>query len=65
MVTGAELTGDVLEVGEGVKNVKVGDRVFGLSGQKLGGFAEEIVLPSMVRFLQLSFFIFHLLLTLW
>ena len=44
---GAEIAGEVLEVGEDVKDYKLGDRVFGLA-IGAGGFAEEVVLPTMV-----------------
>jgi NADPH2:quinone reductase len=36
---GFEIAGDVIEVGEGVRHVKPGDRVMGIS--EYGGFAEE------------------------
>ena len=38
---GSEVAGDILEVGEGVKHLKVGMRVAALAG--IGGFAEEVV----------------------
>ena len=41
---GSELAGIVKEVGEGVRNFKVGDRVVGFCGN--GGFAEEAVAPA-------------------
>ncbi len=41
---GAEVAGEVLEVGEGVSHVKPGDRVIGMT--VFGGFAEEIVVPA-------------------
>ncbi len=43
---GAEVAGDVIAVGEGVKHVKVGDRVVSFCG--VGGFAEEVVAPAAV-----------------
>jgi NADPH2:quinone reductase len=41
---GGELSGVIKAVGEGVTNVKVGDRVLANTGQ--GGMAEEILLPA-------------------
>ena len=41
---GSDIAGIVKAVGEDVKNVKVGDEVFGLTAT--GGFAEEVVVPS-------------------
>ncbi|MET3526693.1 NADPH:quinone oxidoreductase family protein [Phenylobacterium koreense] len=41
---GGELSGVVKSVGEGVTNVKVGDRILANTGQ--GGMAEEILLPA-------------------
>src|SRR4051812_47855199 len=41
---GSEISGIVKEVGEGVTNVKVGDRVLGNTGW--GGMAEEIALEA-------------------
>lgn len=41
---GAEVAGEVLAVGEGVKHVKPGDRVASFCG--LGGFAEEVNAPA-------------------
>ncbi|HEX9811638.1 MAG TPA: NADPH:quinone oxidoreductase family protein [Burkholderiales bacterium] len=41
---GSELAGVVKEVGDGVKNFNVGDRVVGICGY--GGFAEEAVAPA-------------------
>jgi NADPH2:quinone reductase len=43
---GAEVAGDVIAVGEGVKHVKAGDRVVSFCG--LGGFAEEVIAPAAV-----------------
>ncbi len=43
---GAEVSGDVIEVGEGVTHVKPGDRVVSFCG--IGGFAEEVVAPAAV-----------------
>ncbi len=43
---GFEVAGDVIEVGEGVTNHQVGDRVMGVVNY--GGFAEEVVAPAMM-----------------
>lgn len=43
-VPGAEVAGEVIEVGEGVKNVKVGDRVVAIAST--GGYAEETVVNA-------------------
>lgn len=42
---GGEVSGTVAELGEGVSNFKIGDRVLALCGH--GGFAEEVVVPAM------------------
>lgn len=38
---GSEVSGEILEIGEGVSDYKPGDRVIGMTGW--GGFAEEVV----------------------
>jgi NADPH:quinone reductase len=43
---GAEVAGDVMAMGEGVKHVKVGDKVVSFCG--VGGFAEEVIAPAAV-----------------
>lgn len=47
---GGEIAGDVIALGDGVSDLKVGDRVLALTGH--GGFAEQICIPaaSAVRF---------------
>lgn len=45
---GMEVAGTVAEVGEGVGNVAVGDRVFAFVPH--GGYAEEVVVPSEALF---------------
>lgn len=45
---GMEVAGTVAEVGEGVGNVAVGDRVFAFVPH--GGYAEEVVAPSQALF---------------
>jgi NADPH:quinone reductase len=44
-VPGGEVSGIVKEVGEGVRHLKVGDRVFSMTGW--GGFAEEVIGDAM------------------
>jgi len=43
---GLEVSGDVIEIGEGVDTVNVGDRV--IATLQYGGFAEEVVVPAMM-----------------
>ncbi len=43
---GAEISGEVIAVGEGVSHVKAGDRVVSFCG--VGGFAEEVIAPAAV-----------------
>ncbi len=43
---GFEVAGDVIDIGEGVTNHQVGDRVIGIVNY--GGFAEEVVAPAMM-----------------
>lgn len=43
---GLEVAGDIVEVGEGVAHLKVGQRVIGIVNW--GGFAEEVVAPAMM-----------------
>jgi NADPH:quinone reductase len=43
-IPGSEVAGDVIAVGEGVTEVKLGDRVYG--GSMVGAFAEQIALPA-------------------
>ena len=42
---GAEVAGEVIELGEGVSNYKIGDRVMGLVSY--GGYAEEVTAPAL------------------
>ena len=44
---GLEVAGDILEVGEGVTHLNVGDRVAALPGY--GGFAEQVVAETVLR----------------
>jgi NADPH2:quinone reductase len=44
-IAGAEGAGEVIELGEGVKHLKVGDRVATMPG--VGTFAEEAVVPEL------------------
>lgn len=49
-VPGLEVCGDVLEVGEGVTHVAVGDRVLGGTAVPHGGFATECLMESSKTF---------------
>lgn len=48
--TGVELCGEVLELGEGVEGVAVGDRVIGGSELPHGAFAEEALMSGRAAF---------------
>jgi NADPH:quinone reductase len=45
-VPGSDFAGEVLEAGEGVRTLKAGDRVFGVSLS--GAYAEQVVAPAVV-----------------
>ncbi len=47
-VPGSEIAGQVLEIGESVTGIAVGDRVLSRCG--LGGFAEEVVAPEAATY---------------
>ena len=49
-VPGHEVCGDVLEVGEGVTHVAVGDRVLGGTSIPAGGFATECLMDAATTF---------------
>ncbi len=45
-VLGLELAGEIVAVGTGVRQFKVGDRVFGFTGFGCGGYAQYAVMPE-------------------
>ncbi len=45
-VLGSEFAGEVVAIGAAVKTFKIGDRVFGLSCDKMGAHAEYLCLPE-------------------
>ena len=45
-VLGAEMAGEVLALGEGVTRFALGDRVFAMTGVRMGGHAERAVLKA-------------------
>jgi NADPH:quinone reductase-like Zn-dependent oxidoreductase len=45
-IPGSEVAGVVTEVGPGVKNMRIGDRVAGLNFTFAGGLAEEAIMPA-------------------
>lgn len=45
-VLGGELAGEVVAVGDGVTDPRVGDRVVGAAGIEMGGYAEYVRLPA-------------------
>ena len=49
-IPGIEAAGEVLEVGDGVSGLSVGDRVFGSAVAPQGSFADETLLPGVVAF---------------
>lgn len=49
VILGQELSGEVVEIGQGVTKFKVGDQVFGSSGLRLGGYGEYVALPEEMQ----------------
>lgn len=46
-VLGVEMAGEVLALGEGVTRFALGDRVFAMTGVRMGGHAERAVLKEL------------------
>ena len=49
LVLGLEIAGVILSIGKKVKKYKIGDEVFAFTGFGLGGYAEYICLPEVVK----------------
>lgn len=46
VILGQEFAGEIEEIGENVTNFKIGDKIFGTSGMKLGGYGQYLSLPA-------------------
>ncbi len=45
-ILGSVLAGEIVDVGSGVKEFRIGDRVFAMTGVKMGAYAEYCLIPE-------------------
>lgn len=46
LILGQELSGEIVEIGKDIKRFKVGDKIFGTTGFKFGGYAQYVSLKE-------------------
>jgi NADPH:quinone reductase-like Zn-dependent oxidoreductase len=49
LIPGLEISGIIEEVGKKVESFTIGDEIFGLTGYRLGGYAQYVCLPEKVK----------------